>query len=185
MKLPLPFYRLPFRFDVERLRTEIEQFEASDWQRHPTGFEGNSAIRLITVEGTENDDFVGPMRPTAHLGRCPYIRQVLAHFGVVWSRSRLMRLAPGASVPAHSDVNYHWFYRVRVHIPIVTHPAVRFTCGGQSVHMGAGEAWIFDNWREHSVHNGSAQERIHLVADTVGNAGFWALVGRSPVRDIA
>jgi len=39
--------------------------------------------------------------------------------------------------------------------------------------MGAGEAWIFDNWRRHNVENGSDADRIHLVADTTGTATFW------------
>jgi hypothetical protein len=75
------------------------------------------------------------------------VRQILASFGVVWSRSRLLRLDPGAVVPEHADINYHWFYRVRVHIPIVTRPEVLFHCGGETVHMRGGEAWLFDNWR--------------------------------------
>jgi hypothetical protein len=53
----------------------------------------------------------------------PYLRQVLAGFGVVWGRSRLMRLAPGASVPEHADINYHWHTRVRLHVPVFTQPA--------------------------------------------------------------
>lgn len=176
MKLPHPFFRLPVRFDVERLQAEVGQFIESEWQRHPTGFAGNSAVRLISVDGGENDDFAGPMAATPHLGRCPYIRQVLAHFGVPWSRSRLMRLTPSARVLPHSDIDYHWFHRVRVHIPVCTAAGVSFTCDGETVHMAAGEAWVFDNWRMHSVLNGSDRERIHLVADTTGNATFWRMV---------
>ena len=71
------------------------------------------------------------MRPTPHLAKLPYVRQVLASFGVVWGRSRLMRLDPGAVVPEHADINYHWFYRVRVHIPIFTRPEVLFHCGNE------------------------------------------------------
>lgn len=179
MKLAHPFYRLPLRFDVARLQAEAAQFAEAEWQRHPTGFPGNSALRLISVNAGDNDDFAGPMLPTPQLQRCPYMQQVLARFGVVWSRSRLMRLAPGASVPEHSDIDYHWFHRVRVHIPVVTAPAVSFSCGGQTVHMAAGEPWIFDNWRMHSVHNGSDHERIHLVADTAGSAAFWRMVKAS------
>jgi hypothetical protein len=65
-----------------------------------------------------------------------------------------------------------------VHIPIKTLPAVEFTCDGESVHMGAGECWIFDNWRLHAVRNPTDSERIHLVADTSGDARFWELVAR-------
>ncbi len=119
------------------------------------------------------------MLPTAHLAAMPYVRQVLASFGVVWSRSRLMRLAPGADVPEHADINHHWHHRVRVHIPIVTRPEVRFHCGAEVVHMAGGEAWIFDNWRRHRVENPTPDTRVHLVADTSGSAAFWSFVALS------
>lgn len=179
MRLPKPFYRLPLRFDVDRLRAEAAALPAQAWVRHPNDIKGNSAARLITVGGGENDDVNGRMQATAHLQQSPYIRQILASFGVVWSRSRLLRLAPGATVPEHADINYHWFTRVRLHIPIVTRPEVRFYCGDQVVHMAAGEAWVFDNWRSHHVENFTPDERIHLVADTSGSAAFWQLVGQS------
>ncbi len=173
MKLPARFYRLPQHFDVQRLQAEVSQFSGADWQVHPSGYKGNSAIRLISADGGENDDTSGTMLPTPHLRRCPYIQQVLASFGVTWSRSRLMRLAPGAIVPEHCDINYQWFHRVRVHIPVHTHPAVSFRCADQTVHMAAGEAWLFDNWHLHEVRNDGPQDRVHLVADTTGNSAFW------------
>ena len=92
MRLPRPFYRLPVRFDPARLQAELEALPDTAWARHPKEFEGNASIRLISVDGTENDGMRGVMRPTAHLQACPYVRQVLASFGVVWSRSRFMRL---------------------------------------------------------------------------------------------
>lgn len=185
MRLPLPFYKLSVRFDVERLQSEVAALRADAWAKHPNEIAGNSSIRLISVNGGENDDVNGIMLPTPHLQRSPYLRQVLASFGVVWSRSRLLRLAPQAGVPEHADINYHWFNRVRVHIPIVTQPAVRFHCGDQSVHMAAGEAWIFDNWRLHRVENPVDQERIHLVADTSGSAAFWQFVAHSSNQNAA
>lgn len=94
-----------------------------------------------------------------------------------------MRLVPGAGVPEHADINYHWHTRVRLHIPVFTQPAVRFHCDGEAVHMAAGEAWIFDNWRRHHVENNADAERIHLVADTTGTAAFWRLAcGPTPPR---
>lgn len=178
MRLPQRFYRLPVRFDAARLRAEVEALPRDAWMPHPTGEPGNSAVRLITVDGGENDRLNGPMRMTAHLERSPYMRRVLASFGVVWSRSRLLRLAPGAGVAPHSDIHYHWFFRVRMHVPIITLPPVRFICDGESVHMAPGEAWLFDNWRTHAVQNPTVGERIHLVADTSGSAAFWELAAR-------
>ena len=178
MRLLKPFCRLPVRFDAARLRAEIDAAPASAWADHPDDYPGNRALRLITVGGTENDDVAGEMKPTTHFAHFPYLQQVLASFGVVWSRSRLMKLAARGTVPLHCDIKYHWYHRVRVHIPIVTNPGVRFTCANETVHMGAGEAWIFDNWQPHSVVNDSDQDRIHLVADTMGNERFWSLASR-------
>lgn len=176
------------RFDANRLRSEVEALPPDAWTPHPTGEPGNSALRLITADGGENDRLNGPMRVTANLERSPYMRQVLTSFGVVWSRSRLLRLAPGAAVAPHSDIHHHWFFRVRMHVPIITLPQVRFMCDGESVHMAPGEAWLFDNWRTHAVQNPTTSERIHLVADTSGNAAFWELAARGqqahvPIED--
>ena len=121
----------------------------------------------------------GAMRPTPHLERCPYLTQVLHSIGATWGRTRLMRLSGQAEVTPHVDVNYYWRERVRVHVPIVTQPTVRFSCGDAEINMRAGECWIFDTWRMHNVVNDHALPRIHLVADTVGGAGFWQLVARA------
>ncbi|HUR40733.1 MAG TPA: sulfotransferase [Verrucomicrobiae bacterium] len=176
MKLAPAFVKLPLRFDAQRLAHEVAALPSEAWTRHPQGFSGNSAVRLISVAGGENDRVAGAMATTPHLTACPYLRQVLGSFGVVWSRSRLMKLAPGAKVPEHADINYHWFSRVRIHVPVQTERGVLFHCGSDVVHMAAGEAWIFDNWRLHRVENGSPRERVHLVADTVGSAPFWKMV---------
>ena len=176
MKLPRPFFRLPVRFDAERLRAEVEALPASAWLQHPQEYRGNSAVRLITVGGTPNDVVAGAMKPTPALLASPYLQQVLASFDTVLSRSRLMRIEGGASVPPHSDTNHHWYYRVRVHIPVITRPEVRFFCANQDVHMSAGEAWVFDNWRIHKVENPTPDARVHLVADTAGTSAFWRLV---------
>lgn len=184
MRLSRPFYQLPVLFETARLQAEVAGLPPEAWVPHPDGVPGNSAARLITAGGVETDSVHGQMLPTQWLAAMPYLRQVLAGFGVVWGRSRLMRLAPGVGVPEHADINYHWHTRVRLHIPIFTLPEVRFHCDGQSVHMGVGEAWIFDNWRRHHVENNAEAERIHLVADTSGTAAFWRLAcGQAPPRD--
>ena len=184
MRLSQPFFQLPVLFDVARLQAEVAALPIDAWVSHPDSLPGNSAARLISAGGEETDSVHGQMMPTRWLADMPYLRQVLAGFGVVWSRSRLMRLTPGAGVPEHADINYHWHTRVRLHIPVFTQPEVRFHCGGEAVHMAAGEAWIFDNWRRHHVENNANADRIHLVADTTGTAAFWQFAcGPAPPRD--
>ena len=176
MRLTQPLLQLPIRFDAEALAAEVRTLPASAWDPHPTGFVGNEAVRLVTPHGELSDAIEGPMAPTEHLRRCPYIMAVMAELGGVWGRSRLMALAPGAEVPAHVDAHYYWRTHLRIHIPAITNPGVVFTCGDAKVHMAAGECWVFDSFRWHDVQNGGGERRIHLVLDTVGGDRISELV---------
>lgn len=179
MKVDAEFFRLPYRYDVERLRQELASVPETAWIPHPDQHRGNMALPLISLNGENNNLFHGPMRVTPHLLRLEYMQQVIASLGEVCGRSRLMRLAPGCEVPLHTDTNYHWHNRVRIHVPITTTSDVQFYCGDKQTHMGAGECWIFDTWKQHRVINGSGQERVHLVFDTAGSSRFWECVEAS------
>jgi len=179
MKLPVPFIQLPLQFDAAALAAEIRALGPGAWMPHPEGFAGNSALPVIAANGDpESNAIAGPMRPTPHLLRCPQLMHALSTIGAVWGRSRLMRLSGNAEVTAHVDTNYYWRERMRVHVPIVTQPTVRFICGDAELNMKPGECWIFDTWRLHNVINAAEDERIHLVADTVGGTRFWEHVDR-------
>ncbi|MEX2495022.1 MAG: aspartyl/asparaginyl beta-hydroxylase domain-containing protein [Woeseia sp.] len=187
MKLDRSFIRLPYRFDAERMAAEVAGLPGSAWITHPAAFKGNSAVPLVSRDGGRNDDFHGAMSVTPYLEECRYLQQVMASFGEVLGRSRLMKLAAGAEVVAHVDFNYHWYTRVRIHVPVITNPAVQFHCGKDSLHMQAGECWIFNSWRRHRVVNDSEQDRVHLVIDAAGSSRFWATVRQmqcfDPVAD--
>jgi hypothetical protein len=179
VKLQVPFIQLPLAFDAQRLATEIAALDNSLWKPHPQGFEGNSMLPLVAVEGDPNNEgFAGPMRPTPALERCAYLSQVFSSLQATVGRSRLMRLSGHAEVTRHVDQGYYWAERVRVHIPVLTQPTVVFECGNTRVNMAPGECWIFDTWRQHRVINDAEQSRIHLVIDTVGGEGFWDLVAQ-------
>lgn len=175
MHLDHPFYKFPFRLDASRLQQEVNAVPESAWTRHPQAFKGNSALPLISTRGEINDDYAPPMRPTPFLARSPHLQQVLSLFKTVLGRARLMRLEPGCGVPQHFDAQFYWRSHTRVHIPITTHPDIRFHCGDVGIHMAEGEAWTFDNWRSHRVDNPTDVRRIHLVFDTYGSSAFWAM----------
>lgn len=180
MKLEHPFIQLPLKFDARLLAQEISAIEESAWLPHPQGFAGNDALTLITPYGDKKSDLLsGPMQPTEYLLRCPYLMQVMQTIGGVWGRTRLMRLSGQAEVERHVDVHYYWRERMRVHVPIITQPTVRFSCGDEEINMAAGECWIFDTWRWHRVLNDNELARIHLVADTVGGEQFWSWLQNS------
>jgi hypothetical protein len=184
MKLQAPFIQLPLAFDAGVLAAEIEALGEGPWRPHPQGFPGNSMLPLVAVGGDAgNEAFAGRMAPTPELLRCPYLSQVFASLGVTAGRSRLMRLSGHAEVTRHADQGYYWAERVRVHIPVVTQPTVRFECGDAAINMAAGECWIFDTWRQHRVLNDAVESRVHLVVDTVGGGVFWDMVNRGRPHD--
>src|ERR1700761_9725938 len=162
MKLRARFLQLPILFDASQLAAEVAAMPAQAWRPHPQGYPGNDALPLITTNGDPASDArEGAMGPTPSLLACPYLMQVLGELGATWGRSRLMRLSGAAEVTPHVDTDYYWRDHMRVHVPIVTQPTVRFCCGGEETHMASGEAWGFDTWSLHSGHHGSEKARIH------------------------
>ena len=184
MRISQPFLQLPLLFDSTRLAAEIADIPESDWRRHPQGHPGNSALPLVAVDGNPDDDGVaGPMRPTPLLQRLPYVHQVMACLDAVIGRTRLMRIEGGGEATSHSDLHYYWQDHLRVHVPIVTTPHVRFVCGDAETHMAAGECWVFDTSRRHNVLNPDPTQRVHLVVDTVGSASFVRLLAEARPHD--
>jgi len=176
VKLGAPLVKLPRQYCPESLAKEVAALQRSEWLPHPGRIPGNDAVPLITPGGEVTNGFAGPMAPTDALNQCPYIMEIMGDLGAVWGRSRLMGLAPGAIVPEHVDVGYYWRTHIRIHIPIVTNPGVAFSCDKETVHMAAGECWLFDSFCLHNVRNDGDVKRIHLVLDTVGGEKLWAMI---------
>ena len=78
----------------------------------------------------------------------------------------LIKLPAGKSVSPHVDSAPFFRYFRRIHIPIVTNPQCLFTVGDETIHMKKGEMWEIDNDNKvHSVDNGGAEDRVHLLID--------------------
>ena len=182
MRLDQPIVRLPISTDINALIAEVSAIPEDVWRPHPEGMPGNSALPLVSVMGDPNNDaVVGPMRPTPHLESLPSIVNVMAGLtglGCPIGRTRLMRIDIESEVKSHVDTNRYWWDHLRVHIPIITDPAVLFHVDDESIHMEPGSCWVFDTWEPHRVENPVNAPRIHLVIDTVGGAGFWSLIDR-------
>ena len=80
-------------------------------------------------------------------------------------RSMLTRLHPGGTIPVHRDIDPTFTASHRIHVPIVTHPDVEFRIAGQRHQFHEGVVYEFDNLEEHSVHNPTKFERVHLIMD--------------------
>ena len=80
-------------------------------------------------------------------------------------RVMLNKIVPGGRIYPHADTPVHAQYWDRFHYVVASAPGVLFRCGDETVGMGTGELWWFQNELEHEVVNNSATDRIHLIID--------------------
>jgi hypothetical protein len=173
----IPTLRLPFQFDREKLRHDLELFGAGDWTPHfNTGYyDGDwSGIALRAAKDAHLDLYPDPIAETfvdtQMLARCSYVPSVLASFQCEIETARFLRLAAGSQIKEHRDYKsgYEDGY-ARLHIPIVTDPLVEFYLDGQRIDMLPGETWYINVNLKHRVINNSPIDRVHLVVDCLVN----------------
>jgi hypothetical protein len=109
----------------------------------------------------------------------PGARQLLAEIPADLERVRLMRLTQGGELSRHADITDRDAGTadgqiMRLHLPIKTHPDVRFQTWDlnnqpTTVHMIPGRWWYLDVRKPHQARNDGQHDRIHLVADAVAN----------------
>ena len=81
-----------------------------------------------------------------------------------------MRLKAGSSIKPHRDHGLGLEHgQARLHVPVYTHPDVRFLVEGQVIPMEAGELWYFNADATHEVVNEGLCDRTHLVIDCIAN----------------
>jgi quercetin dioxygenase-like cupin family protein len=181
--------RLPLAFDVARLRADLDAATAWHWQTHYNarahrGGWTSIALRSASGEPADIQAWEGAeFTDTVLLERCAYFRELIASFACETKAVRLMALAPGAEIKPHRDRGGSLEDGLaRLHIPIVTDPAVVFTLDGEEVHFSAGATWYMNANCLHAVRNGSVRERVHLVLECVPNDWLLALFESSGWR---
>ena len=182
MRLPQPFYRLPVCFDVQRLREELAALPPSAWVSHPNGIPGNTSLRLISVDGGENDNLRGDVGPVSWNGyyfyrhgerrddnaaRCP-------------RTAAAIDALPLSIVPAHGpEVLYSVFTpgthllphqgvtntRVVGHLPLLVPEQCALKVGGELHEWQEGRVVVFDDTYEHEAWNRSDRTRVVLIFD--------------------
>jgi hypothetical protein len=77
----------------------------------------------------------------------------------------LTRIAPGGAVTRHNDRG-RWhpeFFTTKAYIPLASNDKCISTCADESIVMGVGDAWLFDNLQDHSTENNGDTDRITLI----------------------
>lgn len=179
MSEALPAYaRLPQRFAIEPLLAALNELPTEVWSAHFNGsfydgdWSGVSLLGPAEAHGAlvpAQGQSVRPSIPSRW--HTPFWAALLAPIASPISSARLLRLGPGACIREHRDPDLGDPQGdVRLHIPILTHPAVEFVLDGQAIPMQPGEFWFLDLSRPHRVDNRSERARIHLVLDVARNA---------------
>lgn len=174
----LPAYaRLPLRFAADALHAALQAIPADAWRAHFNldYYSGDWSGVALLAPASANDPLAaahGSGEDEAQAtARCsaPWL-QVLAHIPMRISSARLLRLGAGARIREHCDPDLgDPNGDVRLHVPILSHPAVEFMLDGQVIPMAVGECWFLDLSRPHRVENRSEHARIHLVIDARRN----------------
>jgi hypothetical protein len=173
------FHKLPLVFESARLRADLDHIQPGDWISHfnKDYYEGDwSGVPLRSPGGNPGKIYPDPATPlhgyaeTPVLGRCPYLREVLAAFQCPLKTARLLRLAAGSVIREHRDYNLDFHDgELRVHIPVATNPDLEFYLNGERLILAEGECWYLNFNLPHRVHNRGSSDRVHLVIDCVVN----------------
>jgi hypothetical protein len=173
--------RLPLRFDAARLERDLHAAERQAWTPHfvPDNYAGDwSAIPLRSTAGATHPIMMIYSDPSCRdfvdapiLESCPAFKEALAAFACPVLSARLMRLGPGSLIREHRDHDLSFEQGVaRLHIPVATNPDVVFSLNGAPVALEAGSCWYLRLSDPHSVVNGGASARVHLVIDVLVDA---------------
>lgn len=96
----------------------------------------------------------------------PVLAQAVRPYGYargLFPRVMLARMPAGGVIHPHVDANPAAKWPHKIHVPLVTNPAVLSSFGGQEHHFPAGEAVEVNNLGPHGVRNLGNSDRVHLI----------------------
>ncbi|MEO1023177.1 MAG: aspartyl/asparaginyl beta-hydroxylase domain-containing protein [Bacteroidota bacterium] len=165
-------HKLHYHFEPERLTKDLETAQLT-WVNHfnERDYDGSwTGIPLRAPKHAHHPlntgDEQSEYEDTELLKQLEYIPQVIETFKCRATSVRLLKLAPEAKIKEHTDPDLSfWNGYIRLHVPILTNEQVNFTLDGHRMDMKPGECWFAEFSKTHSVYNGGATDRIHLVMD--------------------
>jgi hypothetical protein len=159
--------------DISRFREVLDQQPEDLWDADRTFKQRvaperkTRAIYLLMTIGS-------PYHPTSAMGGWSALADafepIATRIGSFYGPGRVVNaqialLGPGDDITEHRDMGRVLEVTHRVHVPLETHPDVRFLVDGQNHKLEVGQAYELDNMRMHSVHNDSPVRRIHIIVD--------------------
>lgn len=166
-----------FQYDCKQLQQELDNCLQREWPLHFNSKDFNGDWRSISLRsksGKANDIYAhagqGIYQDTPLLTETPYIKEIIDSWKCEKEAIRLLALAPGSIIKPHRDPGCAYKDGVlRIHIPVVTNPGVRFTINNHNLRLLEGECWYMDFSSTHSIVNEGTSTRVHLIIDGIRN----------------
>lgn len=168
---------------LSAFQTEMQRLLQQEWQAHVNQrdyqggwdvlplrcaaehLQSHALLQSFAISG------VTAWRDLPCLSQCPALLTWLHRLPWPVQSVRLMRLKAGALIKPHRDHGLCLEQgAARLHLPLQTHPELRFYVNQQQVLMQAGELWYINADQTHWVENNGQQDRINLVLDCAVNA---------------
>jgi hypothetical protein len=182
--------RLPMRFDVDRLASDLGRLAGGEWIRHfvTQNYEGDWSVIPLRADARAthpvkmiySDPTATEFVDTPMLTASPCFREVLAALQSEVQAVRLMRLTPGSVIKEHNDGDLDADRgTARLHLPITSNPGVLFELNRRAVAMQPGELWYLRLSDPHRVFNRGDADRVHMVIDVIVNEWLSDLLARA------
>ncbi len=169
--------RLPLMVDGERLVEEVQSLPPALWGTRGGRVGVHQPTEGIFLRGYAPIEGPKPIEDREPLALLPYIRELIG--GTIPAppmRCLLAKLAPDSTIKMHVDNGDYFLRTLRLHIPIVTDPAVAMYCNGRSYTMRVDEVWALNNSTFHGVRSDWALPRLHLICDFLPTDALCALI---------
>lgn len=146
------------------------------WNKYPLYLPISNDRQFATSSEITKNNFTNYIfTPTNYLDNCPYIKDIINSFNTKIYYCYLSRLLSNSKIRIHKDIDggpKDWLNMdkiMRLHIPIITNPNVKFFIGEPQVkeyYLQPGNLYyIRSGDKPHYVENNSNQDRYHLIID--------------------
>ena len=189
MEVKTKYLQLPFHFDEQKLKNDLEIIFNGKWSPmlYKHNYEGGwKSVALYAPDGNPENIFAyndsrNELKPTPSLRDCHYLQEVIGSFKAPILSARLLRLSVGSIIKPHKDFKMGYEdNNFRIHIPITTNDQVSFVLDNEKLSLLPGQCWYINANFTHSVSNFGKEDRVHLVIDLERNSWsdelFFSLV---------
>ncbi|MGB0525422.1 MAG: aspartyl/asparaginyl beta-hydroxylase domain-containing protein [Flammeovirgaceae bacterium] len=157
--------------DVKQLVAQLPQaLWAAETSRRANDyfcFHDTEHILFVFMHGENHENYVE--KPLWNFWKpklMPLIEQAVKPYGYergVVVKAMFAKLKARGKITKHIDYVTRDQHVHKIHIPIITNPAVKMLVGTEEFYLQEGEAYEVNNLIYHAVNNDSDEDRVHFI----------------------